>query len=77
MEMDITRMLSQIQKQVIGRFVRIVVIGTNAEVRRFPDDALKTPTRSIGVARVRMSAATNFHNVTARWAKDSKVTSVF
>src|SRR5579871_6548135 len=66
LEMDITRILSKIQKQVIGSRVTIVAIGTDAVVRRFPDDALKTPTRSIGVAKVRMSAATNFHNVTAR-----------
>jgi hypothetical protein len=66
LEMDITRMLSQIQRQVMGMFVRIVVIGTDVVVRRFPDDALKTPTRSIGAARVRMSAATNFHIVMAR-----------
>ena len=66
LEMDITRILSQIQKQVMGRFVRIVVMGTDDVVKRFPDDALKTPTRSIGVASVRMSAAANFHIVVAR-----------
>ena len=57
--------------------MRIVVMGTDAVARRFPDDALKIARRSIGVANVRISAATNFHNVMARWTKDSRVISMF